>query len=75
MPGTEVDRYPGPISYEDTPAHHHLFCGRNTDMRNLTYQIIASWLLVLFGLSGSVKLPCCRRVYFPNCGNKNSSPS
>ena len=65
MPDMRVDRYPGPVSYEDTPAHHHLFCGRDADIRNLTYQIIASRLLVLFGLSGLGKTSLVQAGIFP----------
>lgn len=49
---TRHDRYPGARPFADTEQDRRLYFGREREVDELSYQIIGSQLLVLFGKSG-----------------------
>ncbi len=74
MSGTDGYRYPGPNEFEDTPADHLLFSGRDDEINAITQQIISSRLLVLYGSSGLGKSSLLKAGVYPKLRENNFCP-
>jgi len=74
MSGMDGYRYPGPNEFEDTPADHLLFSGRNDEINAITQQIISSRLLVLYGSSGLGKSSLLKAGVYPKLRENNFCP-
>ena len=74
MSGTDGYRYPGPNEFEDTPADHLLFSGRNDEINAITQQIVSSRLLVLYGSSGLGKSSLLKAGVYPKLRENNFCP-
>ena len=74
MSGTDGYRYPGPNEFEDTPADHLLFSGRDAEINAITQQIISSRLLVLYGSSGLGKSSLLKAGVYPKLRENNFCP-
>lgn len=74
MSGTDGYRYPGPNEFEDTPADHLLFSGREDEINAITQQIVSSRLLVLYGSSGLGKSSLLKAGVYPKLRESNFCP-
>ncbi|HYK34678.1 hypothetical protein [Alloacidobacterium sp.] len=74
MSGTDGYRYPGPNEFEDTPADHLLFSGRDDEVNAITQQIVSSRLLVLYGSSGLGKSSLLKAGVYPKLRDSNFCP-
>lgn len=74
MSGTDGYRYPGPNEFEDTPADHLLFSGRDDEVNAITQQIISSRLLVLYGSSGLGKSSLLKAGVYPKLRDNSFCP-
>src|SRR5215813_9621860 len=74
MSGTDGYRYPGPNEFEDTPADHLLFSGRDEEVNAITQQILSSRHLVLYGSSGLGKSSLLKAGVYPKLRENNFCP-
>jgi tetratricopeptide (TPR) repeat protein len=74
FPTKETDRYPGALSFSDTPLDRVRFFGRKEEAQSLLHQLLSVNLLVFFGKSGVGKTSLLRAGLFPLLRSRDFLP-